>query len=584
LTKRSNLWLAAIAAVVAAQIVAALVLKHSFALTAFSDVLQSLLLLSGTAVFVLLAIRAQGRMRLFWSLIVLGNALWFANQFLWTYDEAVLHIEVPNLWYWDVILFLHIVPMMAALALRPHKPKHEYARVGELDFLLLLFWWLYLYVLVVMPWQYVVPNVAIYNHNLDTLYSTEKLVMLAGLVGCILTSKGEWRKLYSALLGMTVCYSISSTLADLAIHRNAYYSGSLYDIPLVIAMASLTWIGLRARVEQPETSVRETPTVYGIWVARFSMIAVFSLPVFAVWALSETIVPQSVRIFRLILTMIAAFFMAVLVFVRQRLLDRELIRLLNQSRDSFANLKRLQAQILQSEKIASIGQLVAGVAHEINNPLTAMLGYSDLLLNTPLTPVQRPLAAKIGHYVRRTKSLVASLISFARQGPSTKTSVDLNALARTAVKLTQPQWEAWQIEVRIELDASLLKVFGDSNQLLQVCLELIGNGLYAMSEGGSQSVTVRTRRQAEGCLLEIAAAAALNPSSAKDDASSPISGLGLSACQAVLENHQGRIYQEYRADGSLLLQMHLPAADHAASKNMGTESTLPVLVQSQPYA
>jgi signal transduction histidine kinase len=584
LTKRSDLWLAAVAAAVAAQIVSALVLKHSFGLTAFSDLLQCFLLLSGTAVFIPLALRAQGRMRLFWSLMVLGAALWLVYQSLWTYNEVVRHIDVPNLWYWDVILFLHIVPMMAALALRPHVPRDEYARVGELDFLLLLLWWLYLYVLTVMPWQYVAPDVDVYNHNLASVYAAEKLVLLAGLVGCMLTSRGGWRKLYAAMFAMTVCYSVSSTLADWGIAHHTYYSGSLYDIPLVVAMASLTWIGLRTRVELPENAKRESPPVYGIWVARFSMIAVFSLPIFAAWSLSESSVPQRIRIFRVILTMAAAFFMGVLVFLRQRLLDRELLRLLNHSHESFTNLKCLQAKILQSEKTASIGQLVAGVAHEINNPLTAMLGYSDLLLSTPLTPVQRPLANKIGHYVRRTRSLVASLISFARQGPVAKTSVDLNALARTAVKLTQPQWEGWQIEVRLELDSVLLKVFGDSNQLLQVCLQLIGNCLYAMSEGGSRSVAVRTRRQPDGCLFEIAAVPAPSPSPVTEDTPSLISGLGLSACQAVLEEHQGRIYQEYRADGSLLLQMHLPAAEPVPATSPGAEATAPILWQSQPYA
>ena len=98
-----------------------------------------------------------------------------------------------------------------------------------------------------------------------------------------------------------------------------------------------------------------------------------------------------------------------------------------------------------------------------------MLGYSDMLLSTPLTADQEPIAAKIGQYVRRTKSLVASLISFARQTPTPKTPIDLNTLGRTAVKLTQPQWKAMNIEVRTQFDAELPKVLGDPNQLLQVC-------------------------------------------------------------------------------------------------------------------
>ena len=174
------------------------------------------------------------------------------------------------------------------------------------------------------------------------------------------------------------------------------------------------------------------------------------------------------------------------------LLDRELIRLLNHSQESFENLNRLQAQILQSEKLASIGQLVGGAAHELNNPITAMLGYSDMLLSTPLTDDQRPLAAKIGQYVRRTKSLVASLISFARQAPAPKSPLDLNTLARTAVKLTQSQWEALGIEVRTQFDPALAKVLGDSNQLLQVCLQLVASCLHVLSERGGRVLTVST--------------------------------------------------------------------------------------------
>jgi hypothetical protein len=89
-----------------------------------------------------------------------------------------------------------------------------------------------------------------------------------------------------------------------------------------------------------------------------------------------------------------------------------------------------------------------------------MLGYSDLLINPPLTDEQKPMAAKIGQYVRRTKSLVASLISFARQAPAPKAPLDLNTLARTAVKLTEPHWKALELDVRTRFDGALPKVLG----------------------------------------------------------------------------------------------------------------------------
>jgi two-component system NtrC family sensor kinase len=262
-----------------------------------------------------------------------------------------------------------------------------------------------------------------------------------------------------------------------------------------------------------------------------------------------------------------------------------LTELLQHSRESFDNLKRLQAKLLQSEKLASIGQLVGGAAHELNNPITAMLGYSDILLSTPLTPEQAPLAAKIGQYVRRTKSLVASLISFSRQAPSPKGPLDLNTLARTAVKLTQPQWETLKIEVRTQFDAELPKVLGDSNQLLQVCLQLVGNCLHVMSECGARVLTLSTKLEDEFAVLFIATEPRppLPPRAAS--LVDPEDGLGMSACQGILQEHHGLISREPRQDGAMLLRVELPATEStAATPRQPKSATVPVLWQSQPFA
>ena len=580
------LWFGALASTVAAQMLGALFLHHSFGLTAFSDIVQCVLLLSGTIAFIPLGFRSHARARLFWLLIVLGLMLWTSYQFFWTYYEVILRQDVPDLCAWDAVLFLHIVPWTAALALRPQVQRDQYsARVGRLDFALLLVWWFYLYVLVVMPWQYVVANIPNYNRNLNDLYSVEKIVLLLGLLASWFTSQGEWRRLYRSLFWMTGCYSAGSTVANWAIQRNAYYSGSLYDVPLIAAMASLSWIALRTNVDVADSKAQESSTVYGVWVARCGMIAVFSLALLAVWAISDSNAPMRIRSFRLSLTFGAALGMGVMVLIRQQMLDRELVRLLQTSRDAFANLKRLQAQILQSEKLASVGQLVGGAAHELNNPITAMLGYSDLLLNTNLTQEQQLFAEKIGLSVRRTKSLVASLISFARQKPAAKTLLDLNTLARTAVKLAEPQWQALEIEVRTEFDTGLPKVLGDSNQLLQVCLQLIGNGLHALSECGSNVLTVSTKKTADVCILQVAAEPATLPSVGADQTSSTVveeDSLGISACEGILQEHFGHILRQPGHDGSLVLRVELPVVWPAPESSK--ESTVPLLWQARPFA
>ncbi len=592
-----GLWTAGTAACLGALVLAALFMRQSFGLTALSDIMQCLLLLSGTASFIVRGIRLRGRFRLFWMLLALGIGFWFVYQLLWTYYEVWLRTDVPDLWAADIIIFLHIVPLMAALALRPHAPQDECsAPLRHLDFALLLVWWAYLYVLVVIPWQYVVANVPTYDHNLNSIYLIEKLAFLGALSGSWWTSRASgrvlWRTLYASLFGASLTYAASSYIANWALGRNTYYSGSLYDIPLAVSMAWITLIGLWTPDHLPEIEARSGSTSYGLWLARLGMITVFSLPVFAAWALWDPAIPSRLRSFRVMLTLSAALGMGMMVFLRQRLLDRELRRLLDQSQESYANLKRLQAKITESEKLASIGQLVGGAAHELNNPITAMLGYSDLLLTTPLNSGQNELAAKIGQQTRRAKSLVASLLNFAKQGPAIMSTVNLNTVLRTAVKLSQPQAQALKIEVRTEIEPDLPNILGDSNQLLQVCVQTFNNALHAINEAGSRSLIIAAKHLDGTIFIDIIHVGGVavdkvqeeglgNPRSVLDSAK-PLSGLGLGACQNILHQHKGRIFWSQDEIAGASIRIELPAT-LAGPENLPEKSMaagLPVIWES----
>jgi signal transduction histidine kinase len=584
----AKVWTAAVAACLATLVLAALILPQSFRLTALSDVVQCLLLFSGTVSLIPHAVRSRGRLRLFWTLMATGIGFWFAYQFIWIYYELWLRADVPDLCAGDIILFLHIVPLMAALALRPHAPEDEYAaRLRRLDFALMMVWWIYLYVLIVIPWQYVVPNIPAYNDNLNSLYLIEKLAFLSALIMAWMGSKGGWKTFYANLFGASFTYAAGSYLANWAIDRHGYYSGSLYDIPLAISMAWITMIGLWTREREPQVGVRSTSTSHGVWLARLGMIAAFSLPLFAAWALLDGAVAPPIRSFRVILTLAAAVLMGAMVFIRQRLLDWELLRLLTHSRESFTNLRRLQAQITESEKLASIGQLLGGAAHELNNPITAMLGYSDLLLCTPLTPEQRELAGKIGQHARRTRSLVASLLSFAKQGPAAMATVDLSTLLRTAVKLSQPRWQALKIEVNAEYPQELLLVRGDSNQLLQVCVQIIGDALQAMGQRGRRTLDIAAERRNDTAIIHIsdaslAASRGQTLGNAAPDLDSPetLSVLGLSACQAILQQHHGRILWQQDRDVGTTIRVELPVI---APEEKSSAVGVPVMWQPQPF-
>ncbi len=563
---RSKLWISAATGLVCAQALASLFLRRSFALVALSDITQFILLLAGTIALLLNALVTRGRIRLFWALMTLGTAFWFSYQALWIYFEVFMRSDVPNPFAGDVVLFLHIVPLTAALALQPHVQQDERTtRLGTLDFALLLIWWLYLYLFTVIPWQYVHAYEHSYNLNFNILYLTEQIAFLAAVGVLCFRSNGSWRIIYANWFGAGLTYSLSSYIANRAMDQKNYYSGSLYDLPLASSMAWIVAIGIYALHSSGKQQRARKSGNYGVWIARLGMTAIFSLPLFAAWSLFDVGIPQRVRTFRLVLTLSSMLVMGTLVFFKQHLLDRELVQLLIASQESFENLKRVQAQLVQSEKLASLGQLVSGAAHELNNPLTAMMGYSDLLAATALNGDQRALMQKIDQQVRRTRTLVSSLLSFAKQVPAEKTLVDINALVQTAVKLCLPQSRGPNVQVQTDFERELPRVLGDSNQLLQVCLHVTNNALHAMTETGG-TLRVSARLQDASVVLEFSddGPGMQEPDRVFDPfyTTRPVGqgpGLGLSVCYGIIQEHNGKITCQNRPGGGAMFRIELPA-------------------------
>ena len=567
----TKLWISIAAGLVCLQVVASLFLREGFPLTALSDITQLVLLLAGTVALLLNALATRGRVRLFWALMTLGVAFWMSYQCLWMYFEVLLRKEFPNPFGGDVILFLHIVPMTAALAVQPHvQTNQRTTRLGTLDFAFLLVWWLYLYLFTVIPWQYVRPYEPSYDHNLNILYLTEKIVFLAGLSILWFRGQGSWKIIYANWFGAGLTYSLSSYLINWVIAQGGYHTGSLYDVPLVISMAWITVIGMLALRSPGKQQPAPASGSYGVWVMRLGMVAIFSLPLFAMWSLFDAGIPQRVRTFRLVLTLSSMLVMGALVFFKQHLLDRELLQLLIASQESFDNLKRVQAQLVQSEKLASLGQLVGGAAHELNNPLAAMMGYAELLGSTELSSEQRSLMQKFEQQVRRTRTLVSSLLSFAKQVPAEKTLVDISALLQTAVKLCLPQSRGPNVQVHTDIASELPRVLGDSNQLLQVCLHITNNALHALTETGG-TLTVTAGVQDTKVVLEFSdnGPGMEEPDRVFDPfyTTRPVGqgpGLGLSVCYGIIQEHNGKITCGNRPEGGAKFRIELPAVTDSA--------------------
>jgi diguanylate cyclase (GGDEF)-like protein len=300
---------------------------RGYSLTFLGDLTQCLLLVSALIACVVNVRVSERPARFFWVLIALGFGLWLSAQMLWTYFEVFLRREVPNPFIGDVILFLHLVPLMGALAMQLHTQRGERnARLGVVDFVLLVVWWLYLYLFVVIPWQYVLFNEALYGRNFDLAYFIEHMVLLL-ITGVLwVRTSGDWRVIYGHLFGASVLYALGSVTAGIAIDSGRYYTGSLYDVPLVAAMAWFTGIALAARrltlaTDFPKDS---SPKKRGGWMTWMAMVTILSLPVLAGWALFGSRAPGEIRSFRVLLTLATMMIMGVLLALKQYRLDKEL--------------------------------------------------------------------------------------------------------------------------------------------------------------------------------------------------------------------------------------------------------------------
>ena len=175
------------------------------------------LLLAVTAIAVLNAWTGPRQQRTFWVLMSLGFLSWTVNGAAWIVWEIVLHRPIPDPFVFDIVLFFHAVPMIAAVAWRPDLVSNEgKVRLGLLNFLMVLGWWIFLYAFIVFPHQYVVLNVKSYDIYYDRLYGLENGLLLAVLAIAAVTSSGGWRRLYLHYLVPLAVYSVNSQFLDRA--------------------------------------------------------------------------------------------------------------------------------------------------------------------------------------------------------------------------------------------------------------------------------------------------------------------------------------------------------------------------------
>ena len=230
--------------------------------------------------------------------------------------------------------------------------------------------------------------------------------------------------------------------------------------------------------------------------------------------------------------------------------------------------RRSESQYQQAEKLAALGQVVSGVAHEINNPAAIISGFAQTLLLDDLKPEHRDMLQMMYDEATRIGRITASLLAFARAGGKQRALVDLNDIARRTFALRSYHLSTLNITVALDLDPGEPKIWADGSELQQLLLNLLINAEQALvTVDPPRTIAVRSRADERDARLEIADSGPGIPTELRTRIFDPFfttkpegvgTGLGLSICYGVARDHGGRIWVESEPGGGARFCVTLP--------------------------
>ncbi len=575
-----------------ASLFAAILLPKSWGLAAFGDILQ--LSLVGTATIVVFRnfSHSHSRVRIFWFLIFAGLLLWTISDGIWAVYELGFARLVPDILAVDGLLFVKMVPLTAALAIAPDRePPSHFRAFGLIDVSVLMIYSLYLFAFGV--WAYLLlpgaqANYAL-NFDLADAIANQTLVLIAGIA--LLRSDGPWRKLYWLYFSCAACYALGSNLSNFATDSGQYYTGSIYNMPLIAALAGFLCVGLRGQTVAEESASAATPKSADatcnpatFLAENVAMLVTLSTPVIGIWVLSNHSMPPQLRSFRLVITLVTILLLMLLLSIKEDILAGGLFQSLQQLSETYGRIDRFQTHLTQSEKLAALGQLVASVANQIKGCMAAILETSSRLTSQPAPDSRIPaMAGKIQLYAQRTDVLLDNMLRFAQETPVRLIPLDIKPVLESALHLSRiAKLPHIRLDVIQEDNCPLVR--GDSGQLLQVLLQLISNAVDSLDEAGGGTLQITLRPAEAQLLLEFADSGPgiKEPQRVFEPfyttkAVGKGTGLGLSTCYGIIQQHDGEISCRNRPEGGAVFLVQLPLAQELAG-DLYTE-TLGVLAE-----
>ena len=253
---------------------------------------------------------------------------------------------------------------------------------------------------------------------------------------------------------------------------------------------------------------------------------------------------------------------------RHAALAIENAQLFEREQHTIEELQKAQKQLLQSEKLATIGQMAAGIAHELNTPLTYMMGNLELLELQDLSANQREMLSSIGRGADRIRALAHRLLAFSRPGREEMAPLVVNDLVERSLELCQYQIASGRVILVRHLEPDLPRVLGVSNQLELALINLVVNAVHAMGEKGG-TLTVVTRRRGDDVEVSVADEGPGIPERIRGSLFEPFvttkpegkgTGLGLSTVLMVVERHNGSVDFDTEEGRGTTFRLTLPPA------------------------
>jgi len=240
-------------------------------------------------------------------------------------------------------------------------------------------------------------------------------------------------------------------------------------------------------------------------------------------------------------------------------------RLLLDSEQNLERLQRAQSQLVQKERLAGVGQLVAGVAHELNNPLTAVIGYSDLLIDQAAEGAPRQKLEKLRTESQRMKRIINNLLTFAQPQPEGRRLLDLESLVRDSLMLLEYQLRSSGIKIEMNFAPNLPRISSNEGQFKQVFVNLFSNSAHALEQAKEKRIVVEGYLEGEKLVVRFTdSGPGFNDVRRAFDpfyTTRPVgqgTGLGLSICYGTIREHKGNIYAQNLQPNGARVSIELP--------------------------